>query len=374
MNRQARSRICVSTLRAGRRLCRCAAAALTLSGFTGSVNGAEPASPPGAGNDAGGPDPIVVREMADDDAEASDPIVVLNVGPSEPCAHRQSIESRVALRSRRIRFVSGEGANYVADARVARTSSGRYEATVEIAHPSGRRSRRSVSAQSCELAVDALALVLAITLDPSSISEPPPEVAPPRAQPPTHRPPKPRPEPRVTPATVVLDAGPVAQGLWGPAPGALPGFGWHVRIAAEPPKLWSPALSLAIEHFERGGFVATGGNAEFGVTGFSVDACPIAAWTGGFTLRPCASASAARIVAVGSNTYVPAEVARALWVLGGSALMALDLGARFSIIAVARVGTPLVRYAYAFDPLVPFHRVSPWTVGAAGGIAYRWLE
>jgi hypothetical protein len=302
--------------------------------------------------------------------------VELKLGPSAPCASQPAIERRVAIRSERIRFVSGEEAAYVADARVVRASAGTYRATLQIAHPSGRRSTRSVEAAGCELALDALALVLAITLDPGSLlAAPPPRPPPARKttakQAESEQPDRPSPA-AVAPRTA-LDAGPTGQALWGPAPGILPGFAWHMRLGSHPLRLWSPLLALSIEHAERDGFVATGGTARFALTDIAADICALGLGARPLTLRPCAWAMAGRLLASGSDTYEPAEVKRTFWVLGGSLLMGGQLGARFSILGALRAGTPLVRDAYQFEPNV-FHPVSPWTFGVAAGIGYRWLQ
>lgn len=85
------------------------------------------------------------------------------------CGSTTDLERRIRLRSERIVFAASEKARRVI-ARIERRRRGAFIATLIVQQSSGASSSRRVRAENCEDALDALALIAAVSLDPSSRS------------------------------------------------------------------------------------------------------------------------------------------------------------------------------------------------------------
>jgi hypothetical protein len=95
----------------------------------------------------------------------------LTVDADEECATAAAVAARVHQRSRRIEFVSQP--NGIPSLRVAirAGSAGDRVAELAVQWPDGRRSERQLSARGCAAALDALALLVAMALDPAALGE-----------------------------------------------------------------------------------------------------------------------------------------------------------------------------------------------------------
>jgi hypothetical protein len=96
------------------------------------------------------------------------------------CATREVLEGQVLARARRARVVASSGAFHFA-VRIAPPSDGNVAATLITVAPEARSSTRSIDGETCQEVVSALALIMALTLDPSARStsnETPLETAP----------------------------------------------------------------------------------------------------------------------------------------------------------------------------------------------------
>ncbi len=93
----------------------------------------------------------------------------LTVDADEECATAAAVAARVQQRSRRIEFVSQP--NGIPSLRVAIRAGGAGDRVAELAvqWPDGRRSERQLSARGCAAALDALALLVAMALDPAAL-------------------------------------------------------------------------------------------------------------------------------------------------------------------------------------------------------------
>jgi len=113
----------------------------------------------------------------------------LDLVASADCATRSELERRVSSRSDRIRFVGAGEPVRALTGEIKRIDDQTFQAILTVVEPDGRRSVRRVQTHNCEEALDALALVVAVTLDPSSaFREPKPQPPPPPPeQPPSHR-------------------------------------------------------------------------------------------------------------------------------------------------------------------------------------------
>jgi hypothetical protein len=95
----------------------------------------------------------------------------LTVDADEECASAAAVAARVQQRSRRIEFVSHTDG--IPSLRVAIRAGGAGDRVAELAvqWPDGRRSERQLSARGCAAALDALALLVAMALDPAALGE-----------------------------------------------------------------------------------------------------------------------------------------------------------------------------------------------------------
>jgi hypothetical protein len=312
----------------------------------------------------------------------------LEVNARPECTSRAELIARVRARAPRVRFTDDREAIEIT-AEFAATSAGLVAATVSLARAGAKPSVRRVRGASCGDAVDAVALIIAVTLDPGAavreeaavISEAP-SVAP--ASPPAAA----SPDARKSDATGQSVARPTAeaparsrnrgavqvaaQALLGPAPKIMPGVALYAVVGIERPALWSPAVLLGVSQARRTGFDEQGGTAAFRLDAASFDACPFRLRWGPIDARPCGSVLIGRLSARGSQTRnAAAESRRPFWVVGGAAVATADLSELFELTARVAVGGNLVRDSFVFTPVV-FHEVSAVTAAASLGIGVHF--
>jgi hypothetical protein len=310
------------------------------------------------------------------------------------CVSSAELIDRVHARSPRIQFVEDVGAPTVRVS-FAVSSSGSVASELELNAPGANLPQRRLVASSCADAADAVALIIAISLDPLSATharsadgEPPstgdsatkradaPASAP--APTPSTPPPKalseqPRAAPpadRAAPAQRRFSAQLAAQTLLGPAPGVLPGIGIYATAALDREGLWSPALVLGFVHTWRKEIAEPGGKASFTLDAASVDACALRVQMAAFEGRACGSALLGRLASQGSATNEPASRARPFAVAGAATVLTIRLSASFELSARTAAGATLVRDSFKFSPIV-FHTAAPVTLEASLGIAVR---
>lgn len=319
----------------------------------------------------------------------------LEVQAAPTCATRDGLAARVAARSPRIRLVD-EGTSVTAlRAEIAAGPNDTAIGQLTIVDANGRRSSRRLSAPSCAEATDAIALIIVIALDPSYVpsavaeSETPPMGTPARSSggskvdrpPGSDAPstsglsldPETPPVARVPsrPARRRLGVGAGAELISGPAPRVMPGVAVRAFAALDRASLWSPALRLTAAHAWQGGIDEPGGTAAFSLDTLSLDACPIGLTATVVELRLCATGTAGRLSATGSNTYSPTSQERPFVGVGGSALLEVAIGSLFELSASFGAGDALIRDAFEFSTQV-FHRVSAMTLTADLGLALRF--
>ncbi|HLK88969.1 MAG TPA: hypothetical protein VKZ18_03690 [Polyangia bacterium] len=338
------------------------------------------------------------------------------------CTTREELAARVAARSRRIRFEE-DGAGPILRAVIAPGPRGGAVGELVIAEPGGKTSVRRLSAPSCAEATDAIALIIALTLDPTSaagrapgsagpapvtspaspaVSSPPSAgasgadrpgesaaVASPgdrttEAQPAPGRPaPPPAPEPAgevavapPAPAARVASelsfgGGGAVEAVTGPAPATLPGASLYLFAALDRDALWSPAAFLRGTHAWQSGLLESGGTAAFTLDALTLDACALRAHASAFAARLCATGLYGRLAASGTETYSPAAATRPYAVAGAAVLLSAALGRLFELSARVGGGASLIRDSYSFSPTV-FHRTAAVTVTAGVGFGVRF--
>jgi len=310
-------------------------------------------------------------------AQTEVPSARLELDASPDCTTRAELIARVQARSPRVKFDEAGTTSVRAQFSVA--PSGTVTGAVVLATNRSPRSVRQVVAGSCGEAADAVALIIAITLDPTGVIggsrvEPAPSKPPEEAmsRPAELQPSNAKPEPPAQRGRQTFGFQLGAQALVGPAPGAMPGVAVFATIGVDRPALWSPAVLLGAGRAWQTDISAQGGKAAFELDAASFDACPFRFRLGKVEARPCASALIGRLTAQGSETLNQApEHPRPFWVVGGAANATLELVWLLELSARLAVGANLVRDSFEFTPLV-FHQVPAVTVAGSMGIGLRW--
>jgi hypothetical protein len=342
----------------------------------------------------------------------------LEVDAPAGCATKAELISRVRARSPRVSFDDDEAALAIR-AQFSTQPSGTVTGELTLSRPGAKPATRRVLARSCTEAADALALMIAVTLDPTSAeqgdgtavssangatgatagpgaadatggagngapplatsepkgkardgSKPPPVPAttPPESD--SNEEPDAPPEPSL-PSAPRFGVALAGQSFVGPAPGIMPGVALYVLAGVDRPALWSPALLIGLTHAWRTDVEEEGGTASFMLDAASLDACPWRVRLPRTELRPCASVLGGRLSAHGKDTRNPVgEIARPFWVVGGAALVTVDLAWHLEASARLGVGGNLVQDSFTFGSN-RFHTVGPVTVAGSVGVGVR---
>jgi len=275
-------------------------------------------------------------------------------------------------------------------------------ADVTLANPGSQPSLRHVLARSCTEAADAVALIIAVTLDPTSADQRSKagatkedataavggtstrsETATPVLSSPSSKANTDSKNPNDQSSVGSgLDATPsprpgfgvqlAAEAFVGVAPGVMPGVALFATASIERASVWSPAFGLGLRHAVRSNVEEPGGNASFTLDAASLDICPARFRLGVLEARPCGTALFGRMSARGTDTANPGpESARPFGVLGGAAVVRADLSWLLEVSARLAVGANLVRDSFEFAPAT-FHTVTPISAAGSLGIGLHW--
>jgi hypothetical protein len=324
--------------------------------------------------------------------------VQLKVHAAPECTSQQDLAARIRARSPRVEVV--DAAPVSAEVTVTSARPGRVVADLILGATGAAQPERRVVAQTCSEVADGVALIIAVTLDPSSGRGPPgpdASAAVPGEQPPPTEPEPPAPKPPDHPATPIAPPEraatttttpppPVAarrpsqrqfgvvlagQTVLGPAPAIMPGLALYAMAALERPGPWSPALVLGGTRVWRTDLPETVGAASFTLDAASLDACPLRfRWTG-LTARPCASALLGRLTSRGSDTTPTASATRPFAAAGAAVSAGAGFGSRVEVSVRLGLGLTLIRDSYELGANV-FHRADPVTVSASVGLGAHW--
>ena len=316
-------------------------------------------------------------------AWAQSPAARLELEAQPGCSTRDELIARVMARSTRIRFVNDGAGVPNLTARIEVGFRG-VVAQLDVVEPDGRKFSRRLEAPSCAAATDALALVVAITLDPSAATAEAsklPDTSATTAKPDQspeakvrETPLEPVPEPEEPPAIAAtrrLAVGIIGEVVSGPAPALLAGAGLEVQASLDRASLWSPAIVLTLAHLWSGGSTQADGVADFSMDLLTLDLCPVRLAASWVEARACAAGSLGRLAAQGTNTYDPMSSSRPFATAGATARLALPLGSRVAILARFGAGATLWRDAFEFIPTV-FHRVGSVTLVGDVGVGVQF--
>lgn len=333
------------------------------------------------------------------------------------CTSSPDLAARIAVRSPRIHLVDDATAIGVQATFAARRGGG-VDAELVLVEAGAARPPRRFWARSCAEAADAVAVMVALALDPVWVAEhgattadaagtlaparavagttegaPGTATAPRLTVPRSPGPPRVEEKTAETAAPTVVDAPaelPAApsspssppwrrrlgvqvagQGLWGPAPRAMPGVAVYIMGAMDRPGVLSPALALGAFYAWRTELDEPGGKASFSLVAGSVDACLLRLQLARLAIRACGAAVVGRLSASGSDTDNPARVPRPFVVAGGASIVTLPLGHTVELWARVGAGTTWPSNQYELGSTV-FYTSSRLTTSASLGLGVGW--
>ncbi len=228
----------------------------------------------------------------------------------------------------------------------------------------GEELSRDVEADDCDGAVEALAFIAAVALDPGAEK---PLVVRTISELPEDESPAPVPKP-VTRTWHVFVAGEVDFGV---AEGPLFGGGVGVSSGLSKGGWWAPGFGFKLRYGRSRTSEQELGSATFDRWVVSGDFCPSQWGDAGAFLQICARAEGGMLRAVGSATFDPQTALRG-WVAAGPALSASWIFSdHLALFGQGGLVFPLIRDQFQFDSDV-FHRVSPAVGEVSLGFAWKF--
>ncbi len=315
-----------------------------------------------------------------DSAPSSLPTVdaALELDAPEGCGTEAALSFSITRRSDRIRIDPTSPRRLHIEIRAEAQLT---RVVLTLSQPSGRHSTRTLRASSCDEALEAAALVAAVSLDPaaSAALEPAPE-PPPEKPKPTKLAAPPPPPPAPPPARLSVGAALYGEALWGPAPSALPGAGIMASIGWDRRAVLSPVVRLRVGLASRGGFEpgpGTSGTVTFRVIDATLELCPLRFGVSMVAVLACAMGSGGQLWAAGRQTTGTQDHGEPWAAVGGSAVLAFRPVPSIELQAFSTVGGVLNRPGYEFSRPeenihIYIHRVGTVAraVGGAVGIAF----
>ncbi|HET9960426.1 MAG TPA: hypothetical protein VFQ61_38415 [Polyangiaceae bacterium] len=243
----------------------------------------------------------------------------------------------------------------------------RVRGELRVQDQTGRTDARSVEGAHCEEVVDALALTLALAIDPEAtlvktsdstgassnkpVEAPASGAAAPKPEAPLNTPRTESPEPQELDLQSPLESatkwhlelgfeGLVANVL---SVGLSSGIGVGLRVRADR----GPALGLSLEHM-RNDFFGAPERAEMALTLARLSACPLQVSLGALELEPCAAFMGGVLRVSGKAVAHPESVTRSWWSAGALGRGRFPLGATSAIELDLGATVPFIRRKYVF--------------------------
>ena len=232
---------------------------------------------------------------------------------------------------------------------IRRTENG-AEANLVVELKSRETRRRRIEATSCAEALEAIAFITAVALDPDQGAEPLREDSAEPQEPASSNSPQPRFEvmPENGPSSPCWSVWARFGVLSGAAPSLLGGGGLGTKWGCDEPGLWSPSLSIGGTFFMSPLISEDDGSAFVYLFSAPVDLCP-SRWGGDrFALIPCMTMTGGALLGQGVNTLEPESHLRPWLSVGGSLSLELVVHSRLALVARGSLEAPLLRYSFQF--------------------------
>jgi hypothetical protein len=280
------------------------------------------------------------------------------------CPTVTDFQGSVKRRSTRVRFVA-EGPHDRELSITVHQIGSFSKGELRLNEADGSLRQRNVRFTTCAEAVEGLALIAVVSLDPQALlrSDAPAEPAvaakpASKAAPVQTKAARPRESTRAPKRESVRGGRPptVEQGLGGEfavAAQALPapalGASLFLDVAFRSGSGFAPLFRGAISHVQRRGLKGGAGEANFTLTLATLSACPLRFASGPFVVRPCVFSSGGALHAWGSKTTNLQQRTRPYGALGGSVLLFAAVSQSLEIIADVALGTSLLRDTFGFQ-------------------------
>lgn len=318
--------------------------------------------------------------------DAPEPIRLHYAAPAS-CPGQASFESRLQARTTKSRPADGEEPARAFSVAL-REAGSRWTGVLSIRDREDRLAERQVEGASCEELADALALIVALAIDPQALSAPPP-TPPPAEPPPTPAassavvapapPPPPAPRPRdpvvparPPPASTPWHAGLGVQGAatWGPSAAALLTLPLFIDVRRGDAGILRPEVRLSAS---RGGDSLTS-SARFTWTVARLEACT-AIWEHAARVRlvPCALIEGGTLRGEGSDVAQPTSATRAWIAAGATARVQTRVFGPVFVEAQGSLALPVVRDRFFLKPDTTLHRVPEVVPSMAFGLGATFL-
>ena len=232
---------------------------------------------------------------------------------------------------------------------IRRTGSG-AEANLAVELRSQETRRRRIEATSCAEALEAIAFITAVALDPEQGAEPlreePSESE--ELPPPKSAQSRPEAKPEKGTSSSCWSVWARFGVLGGAAPSLLGGGGLGTKWGCDEPGWWSTSLSIGGTFYMSPLISADGGSAFVYLFSAPVDLCP-SRWGGDlFALTPCITMTGGALLGQGVNTLEPESHLRPWLSVGGSLSLELAVHSRLALLARGSLEAPLLRYSFQF--------------------------
>jgi hypothetical protein len=309
--------------------------------------------------------------------------ILLSYRASAGCPEVAEFQRSVQRRSSRIRFVD-EG-THDRELSIALSVERNFtKGELRLLERDGRLRQRSVRFTTCAEAVEGLALITAVSLDPQALFEPAAPADPAKAAPASAKSPPPV-STRKAPIPNTASPAPVREprievGIGGEInaafralPASALGGTLFLDVASGSRAWLTPLVRLSVSHAQRRGLSdAAGSNfkANFALTLATLSGCPARIGVGILVFRPCLFASAGALRAWGSNSPIAQGRTRQYWVWGGSGLVLVRAAQSIEIVGDILLGANLIRDQFGFE------RAQSWKTPAlylSSGVGLRFV-
>lgn len=282
--------------------------------------------------------------------------VTLRLDAESSCVAIGELRDRIAAPTWHVVEGSASGAELALAASVLREPGGLL-VRLQVQWLNGRDAERTVAAQSCEASLDALALLVQMTLDAAERApqESPRDV---EEREPWHR------------VTGWLVGASFSLGT-GAAPELQPGLGVLAGLGLRGVGPIHPWLQLELAHAWSNGHVLSAGRADFALDGGQLLLCPIAWSHALFAAHGCGVMELARLRARGYDTFEPRLQTR-VWASAGAGLLLRVPVWKLDLQVGGALLHPLSRDQFSFAPDV-FFAVPAWRWQLKVGVGVRFL-
>ncbi len=307
-------------------------------------------------------------------AEELEPIG-LSYRAADGCPEVGTFRRGVEQRSSRVRFVPvGTGQRELEIS--LRTAGDAIVGELRLTERDGSVRQRSVSFTTCAEAVEGLALITAVSLDPQAslaAHAPAPAAAPKEPAPEVAAKTLTRSTPILTSRGSSFEAGLGAElsAAFNALPATAAGGALSVDVASASDGWFAPLLRGTVSHLELRGVPQGDAEASFSLTAATLSACPLRLGGRSLSLRPCAFATGGALHAWGSgSTPDPQARTRPYWSWGGSLLLLVRASQALDIVSNLGLGSTLVRDQFRFEG-APFWTTP--TVYLFSGVGARFV-